>query len=322
MELVRGLRNLVAAPGGCVVAIGNFDGVHLGHQALVREARRRAAELGLPSAVLTFEPYPREFIDPANAPPRLMRLGEKYLALRELHVDRLVVVHFDARLQRLNPDEFVRTVLVDGLRAHYAVVGDDFRYGAKRVGNVASLRAAGAALGLEVATVPAVMLDGEPVSSTRVRAALAAGDLALVRRLLGRDYRLSGRVVQGQRLGRQLGFATANIRPRRVRLPLWGIYAVRVGGIGGVAGGAAHGTDGDTRIGVASLGTRPTVGGIEPLLETHVFDFEGDLYGRRLQIDFVAKLRDEARFDTLDALVAQMHRDAREARAILATRAA
>lgn len=319
MELVRGLRNLTGSrrlragetPCGCAVAIGNFDGMHLGHQALIRTARARAAELGVPSAVLTFEPYPREYFDAAGAPPRLMRLREKFAALAALGVDVLVVATFDARLQCQRAAEFVDGVLVRGLGARHVVVGEGFRFAAKREGTVEALRAMGAGASFGVDAVPSVLLDGERVSSTRVREALGAGRLDLARRLLGREFRLSGRVVAGERLGRTLGYPTANLRLHRAKLPLSGIYAVRVGGIGPRACNA-----------VASLGTRPTVGGVEPLLEVHVFDFDGDLYGRRLDVDFVAKLRDEVKFESLDALVVQMHDDARRAREILAARAA
>ncbi|MCZ8130739.1 MAG: bifunctional riboflavin kinase/FAD synthetase [Steroidobacteraceae bacterium] len=315
MELIRGLLDASTRAGvrlgGCAVAIGNFDGVHLGHQALVRAARAKAREFGLPSAVLTFEPLPREFFDRDAAPPRLMRLTEKCEALAALELDRLVVARFDARLQRLRAPEFVAQVLANALGARHVVVGEGFRFAVHREGTVETLREGGVRHGFTVESVPAVVVDGERVSSTRVRAALAHGNLALVRRLLGRDYRLSGRVIRGQQLGRRLGYATANLRLHRRRLPLSGIYAVRVAGI-----------EGAPRDGVASLGTRPTVNGVEPLLETHVFDFAGDLYGRRLHVDFVAKIRDEARFETLDALVAQMHDDADRARRILAARAA
>jgi riboflavin kinase / FMN adenylyltransferase len=318
MELVRGLHNLgdarrgTTAASGCAVAIGNFDGVHLGHQALIRTARARAAELGVASAVLTFEPYPREYFDPANAPARLMRLREKITTLAALGVERLVVARFDARLQSQRPGEFVERVLVDGLRARHVVVGEGFRYAARREGTVETLRAAGAQHGFGVDAVAVVTVNGERVSSTRVRAALDAGDLVLARRLLGRDFRLSGRVIRGRQLGRTLGYPTANVRLHREKIPLAGIYAVRVGGIAPRALEA-----------VVSLGTRPTIEGDgEPLLEVHVFDFDGDLYGRRLDVDFVAKLRDEARFESLDALVEQMNADALRAREILAAEAA
>ena len=311
MELVRGLKSLKSDDRGAAVAVGNFDGVHLGHQALVRRTLERATVSGARALVLTFEPHPREFLDPEHAPPRLMRIGDKCAALAALGLERVVLVRFDARLQALDPAEFIEQVLLAGLRTRHVVVGETFRFGCRRAGTIETLRVAGAVRGFEVVAVPSVQLDGAPVSSTRVRTALAAGDLATAARLLGRDYAMGGRVVAGQRLGRELGYATANIPVRR-RLPLGGIFAVRVRGIAG------HGA----RAAVASLGTRPTIGGTEPVLEAHVFDFEGDLYGQRLEIDFIEKLRDEAKFPSLAALVEQMDLDAARAREILGCRAA
>ena len=293
------------------VAIGNFDGVHLGHQALVRAVREYAGAGGVRAAVLTFEPHPREVLEPASAPPRLMRVGEKCAALAELGIEELRVLRFDARLQCLSPAEFAGRVLRDGLAARYVVVGEGFRFGHRRAGTIDLLRELGAGSGFDVVVVPSVLLDGARVSSTRVRSALAGGDLDGAARLLGRRYALSGRVIAGQQLGRTLGYATANLRLHRRVAPLGGVFAVEVRGVR--AGPAAA---------VASLGTRPTVGGGEMLLEVHVFDFEGDLYGRRLAVDFVAKLRDEERFGSVDALVEQMHADAARAREILAARAA
>jgi len=297
---------------GSALALGNFDGVHLGHQALVRAARERALATGARLAVLTFEPHPREYFDPAAAPPRLMRLGEKCAALDALGVERLVVLRFDAHLQHLVPEAFIEQALCRGLGARHVVVGEGFRFGCRRAGTIETLTVAGAQAGFEVVAVPSVTADGERVSSTRVRAALGAGDLAGAERLLGRPYAMSGRVIYGQQLGRRLGFPTANLRLHRRAAPLTGVFAVEVRGIDGRPRAAA----------VASLGTRPTVGGGETLLEAHVFDFDGDLYGRRLSVDFVAKLRDEEKFPSLDALVAQMHADAARAREILAARAA
>lgn len=312
MHLFRGLRNCKADGRGMAVAIGNFDGVHLGHQALVRAARERSLASGARLAVLTFEPHPREYFDPGTAPPRLMRLGEKCVALDALGVERLVVLRFDAHLQHLSPEDFVEQALRQGLGARYVVVGEGFRFGCRRAGTIETLAAAGARAGFEVVVVPSVTADGARVSSTRVRDALGAGNLAGAARLLGRPYAMSGRVIYGQQLGRRLGYATANLRLHRRAAPLGGVFAVEVRGIDGRAAAAA----------VASLGNRPTVGGGETLLEVHVFDFDGDLYGRRLSVDFVAKLRDEAKFPSLDALVTQMHADAARAREILAARAA
>jgi riboflavin kinase/FMN adenylyltransferase len=306
MKIVRGLTNACPSDRGCVLAIGNFDGMHLGHEAIVEHLAARGREHGLPTAVLTFEPNPREFFDPANAPARLMRLRDKAARLAELGVRRLVLLKFDERLRGWDGTTFVERVLVEALGVRHVVIGSGFRFGKGRTGTVALLRELGLRHGFEVDEVEAVHVGGERVSSTRIRAALAAGDLDMARRLLGRDYRMTGRVMEGRRLGRELGYATANLRLHRKVTPVSGVFAVRVEGAGEDAGP-----------GVASVGTRPTVGGGEVLLEVHLFDWEGDLYGRYLGVDFVAKLRDESKFENLDALVAQMHRDARAARALL-----
>lgn len=295
-----------------MIAIGNFDGVHLGHQALVAVARRAAAP-GQPVAVLTFEPHPREVFDPVGAPKRLMRVTDKAIALERLGVDQLRILNFDSALCRMSPDQFAREILAGCLGAAHIVVGEGFRYGAKRAGDIATLRASGNLLGFGVTEVPAVALNGLRVSSTEVRAAVASGDLSAAESLLGRPYSLAGRVGHGQQLGRDLGFPTANLRVHPRAIAVNGIYAVQVLGLPNTPGRAPA---------VASLGTRPTVGGIEPLLEVHVFDFSGNLYGRRIEVEFIARLRDEERFDSLSALVAQMHADARRARQILAARAA
>ncbi len=302
---VMGVRNLVAA-------IGNFDGVHLGHQALVAHARA-VAEPGQTVAVITFEPHPREVLDPAGAPARLMRVTDKAVALGRLGVSELIVLNFDHALRSMSPEEFSAGVLAGQLGVRHVVVGEDFRYGARRAGNLETLRASGRAAGFDVSAVAAVEHAGERVSSTRVRSAVTAGDLAEAAVLLGRSYSLTGRVGHGQQLGRTLGFPTANLRLHPRAVTLTGIYAVRVLGVPGADGALDA---------VASLGTRPTVGGVEPLLEVHVFDFSGDLYGRRIEVEFIARLRDEERFDSLPALVAQMEADARRARQILAARAA
>jgi riboflavin kinase/FMN adenylyltransferase len=306
MKIVRGLTNARPSDRGCVLAIGNFDGMHLGHEAVVERLAARGRDHGLPTAVLTFEPNPREFFDPANAPARLMRLRDKAARLAELGVDRLVLLKFDERLRGWDGTTFVERVLVEALGVRHVVIGSAFRFGQGRTGTVALLRELGLRHGFEVDEVDAVHVGGERVSSTRIRAALAAGDLDKARLLLGRDYRMTGRVMEGRRLGRKLGYATANLRLHRKVTPLSGVFAVRVEGAGEDAGP-----------GVASVGTRPTVGGGEVLLEVHLFDWEGDLYGRYLGVDFVAKLREESKFENLDALVAQMHRDARAARALL-----
>lgn len=306
MKIVRGLSNARPSDRGCVLTIGNFDGMHLGHEEIVRQLAARGREHRLPTALLTFEPNPREYFDPANAPARLMRLRDKAARLAELGVDRLILLKFDQRLRSWDGREFIGRVLVGALGVRHIVIGSAFRFGKGRTGTVDLLRAEGRTLGFEVDEVEAVTIDGERVSSTRIRAALARGDLDSARRLLGRDYRMTGRVMQGRRLGRQLGYATANLRLHRRVSPVLGVFAVRV-----------HGAGGSALPGVASVGSRPTVGGGEVLLEAHVFDWQGDLYGRYLGVDFVSKLREESRFPDLDALVARMHVDASEARRIL-----
>src|SRR6202451_3746150 len=305
MELVRGLHNMSQRPEGCVLTVGNYDGVHLGHQKMIGVLKQRAAELRSTATVLVFEPSSKEFIDPEGAPPRLTRWREKYLALAAQGVDRLVILRFDETMRAMTPERFVESI-VAGLGARHIVVGDDFRYGCNAGGTIDSLRAAGEARGFGVEQIAPFVFDGVRVSSTAVRERLGQSDFAGAQRLLGRPYRMMGRVVPGRRLGRTLGFPTANLRLMRGKSPVWGILAVWV-----------HGIEARPLPGVASLGTRPTVDGIEPLLEAHVFDFSGDLYGRAIEVEFVAKLRDEVKFDSLDAMKAQMKIAAIQARDLL-----
>jgi riboflavin kinase / FMN adenylyltransferase len=303
MELVRGLHNLAPRHRGCVATIGNYDGVHRGHQHMLAVLVRRARELKLPATVLTFEPTPREYFEGRDAPARLTRLREKLQELARYEVDRVVCLRFDARFAAIGARSFEQDLLGARLGVQHIVVGHDFRYARAREGTLASLRAAAERQGFTVEEVPPFEIAGVRVSSSLIRAALEAGDLPTATRLLGRPYRISGRVQRGERLGRKLGFPTANLALHRKVIPLWGIFAVRVGG----AGLALHPA-------VASLGTRPTLDGTVPLLEAHLFDFDGELYGRTLDVDFIARLRDEQRFDSLDALVEQMHHDAAQAR--------
>jgi riboflavin kinase / FMN adenylyltransferase len=306
MELVRGLHNLSRRHRGCVLTVGNYDGVHLGHQQMIGVLMARAMELRSTATVLVFEPSSKEFIDPEGAPPRLTRWREKFLALSALGVERLVTLRFDEYMRAMTPQCFVDELMVDALGTRHMVVGDDFRYGCNAGGTIESLRAAGAAHGFGVEQIAPFVVDGVRVSSTAVRERLARSDFAGAQRLLGRAYRMMGRVVHGRELGRTLGFPTANLRLMRRKSPVNGVLAVRVFGI-----------EQQPMPAVASLGTRPTVGGVEMLLEVHIFDFAGDLYGCELEVEFVAKLRDEAKFDSLDALVAQMRVDAAQARGVL-----
>lgn len=307
MQVIRGLHNPGSLHRGCVMTIGNYDGIHRGHQAVLRALADRGRALSLPVLVMTFEPPPREFFNPDAAPARLSSLREKLEDLATFGVDRVLCVRFDAHVAALPAESFVRDYLVDGVGARVVMVGEDFRFGRGRAGDMALLRAEGKRFGFSTESLGAVSLDGGRVSSTRVRAALAAGDTRTAAKLLGRPYRVTGRVVKGQRLGRQLGFPTANLRFERRPAPRFGVYAVRAR----VRPDAWRGA-------LVSFGTRPTVDGEGCLLEVYFLDFEGDLYGRRLDVEFLKFLRPEARFDTLDGLIEQMHRDESEARAFFA----
>jgi riboflavin kinase/FMN adenylyltransferase len=305
MELIHGLVNLHERQRGCVVTIGTFDGIHLGHQALLHRLKEHAARLSAPTVLLTFEPTPREYLAPAAPPARLTSFRERWRVLGGMGLEYLLLLRFGEGLRNLSGEDFAG-LLAREAGAKAIVVGHDFRFGCNGEATAPMLADAGKRLGFEVDVVPPVMLDGARVSSSGVREALGRGDFALAGRWLGRPYSMRGRVVHGQRLGRDLGFPTANLRIERRRTPLQGIFAVRVHGVGTTPLQA-----------VASLGTRPTVGGVRTLLEVHVFDFSADLYGREIEVEFVEKLRDEEHFPTLDALVAQIHRDAAQARRIL-----
>jgi riboflavin kinase/FMN adenylyltransferase len=302
MQLSRGPRGLRPAPEGAAVTIGNFDGVHLGHRAVL--AATRAAGGGLPVTAVCFEPAPREHLDPAGAPARLTRLAEKCGPLAAAGCDHLVVLRFDAAMAALGPEEFVARVLVEGLGARCVVIGEDFRFGHGRAGDLALLSRLGARHGFEVVAAPRFEHGGSRVSSTRVRAALAAGELEQARALLGRRYGFCGRVLPGDALGRKLGFPTANLPLRRAKAPLAGVFLARV-----------HGAAAGPRWAAVSIGTRPTVGGKELRCEAHLLDFSGDLYGRRLEVELVARLRDELDLGSVEALKAQIGRDVEQARA-------
>ena len=293
-------------PGGSPMGltIGNFDGVHLGHRAMLDRLVEKARELKLPCGVLTFEPHPREFFAPDAAPARLTRLREKLELIAEAGVDRAHVLRFGARLAGLAADRFVEEVLLRGLGARWLLVGKDFRYGAKRAGDFATLEAAAARHGFALEAMQDVKQSGERISSSGVRAALAAGDLAAAARLLGRRYSMSGRVAHGEKLGRTLGFPTANIVLRR-RPPLSGIFVVE----------AELEETGAVLRGVASVGRRPTVKeNAAPLLEVHLFDWTDELYGRHLRVRFLSKLRDEEKYDGLAALGSAIGRDVAQAK--------
>jgi riboflavin kinase/FMN adenylyltransferase len=305
MELIRGLTNLRPHHRGGAVTVGGFDGLHLGHQALIGRLHAAAARLRCPTMLVSFEPMPREYLVPQSPPARLTTWRERWHLLKELRLDYVLLLRFGEGLRSLSGEDFAQ-ILARDLQASAVVIGHDFKFGRGGEMSAAALAAGGERFGFAVDVVPPVMLAGERVSSSGVRAALGRGDLAHAERWLGRPYSMIGRVVHGSHLGRELGFATANVKLHRKRTPLAGIFAVRVRGAGM-----------PTLPGVASLGTRPTVGGTEPLLEAHVFDFTGDLYGREIEVEFVEKLREEERFVDLAALTRQMHVDAAQARRIL-----
>lgn len=303
MELIRGLHNLRPRHHGCVISIGNFDGVHLGHQAVLGQLSEKSAESGLTPAVITFEPHPQEFFAVANVPPRLTRFREKMQALRRYAVARVLCLNFNQALATMSAQDFIRKVLIEGLGVRHLVVGDDFRFGHKRQGDLAMLKLAGDRNGFNVINMHTFDVDGVRVSSTRIRKALADGDLGAAGKLLGRSYRMSGNVVHGDQRGRTIGYPTANIYLHRRATPLLGVYAVDVFGL-----------DKEPLKGVANIGIRPTVDGKQCLLEVHIFDFSEDIYGRHVQVEFLTKLREEKRFDSFDALKQQIQRDERAAR--------
>ena len=302
MRVFRGHSRPVPAP--VVLAIGNFDGVHRGHAALLQRLTEIAGRSGLAPTVLTFEPHPREFFAPASAPARLTTLREKLELLAESGATQTMICPFNAGFAALSADEFIEQVLVRGCQVKHLIIGDDFRFGCGRSGDFALLQAAGQRYGFTVEAMGSVMVDGERVSSSAVRQALAAGDMERAALLLGRPYIIDGQVSHGDKIGRQLGFATANIRIRHNPLPMTGVFAVEVRGLGE-----------RPLPGVANLGIRPTVGGTRPLLEVHLFDFNRDIYGAHISVRFVHKLRDEQRFPNFDALKAQIAADAVAARA-------
>jgi riboflavin kinase / FMN adenylyltransferase len=309
MRLIRGLHNLRPLDRGCVATIGNFDGVHLGHRAVFRRLLAKGRALGLPATVITFEPQPLEFFAPDAAPARLTRLREKLKALCECGIERVMLLEFGPRLAAMEARDFVQRLLLDGLDVRFLLVGDDFRFGHGRMGDYDLLRAMGhqaEAGGFAVENLHTITHGEERISSTRVREALARGDLEQARHLLGRPYRMQGRVGHGDKRGRVIGFPTANIDLHRRMIPLRGVYAVQALGLGE-----------RPWPGVANIGTRPTVDGGSYRLEVHLFDFDGDIYGRHLEVEFRLKLRDEKRFGSFDELRRQIALDAAAAREYL-----
>lgn len=303
MELIRGLYNLRPRHQGTVVTIGNFDGVHRGHQVILESLKAAGRALNLPTTVVIFEPQPQEFFVANAAPPRLMHWRDKVEALRKTGVDRVLCLRFDEKLRSFNAAQFVKQLLVDGLGCRHLVIGDDFRFGCDRSGDFAMLQKAGESDGFTVVNTPTIELDGERVSSTRVREAIKASNFELAARLLGAPFSISGRVAHGDKIGRTLGLPTANVALKRLVSPVQGVYAVDV-----------HGLSNASLHGAANVGTRPAVNGKDNRIEVHLLDFNGDIYGRRIRVEFLHRLRDETNFPSLDALKVAIENDIADTR--------
>ena len=291
---------------GSVVTIGTFDGVHLGHAELLRNLLAQSSDLGVPSVVMSFEPMPQEFFSD-KPPARLTCFREKFDTLKDYGIDMFFCPRFDKQMSEIDVATFIRRLLVHGLNTSALIIGDDFRFAKNRDGGIDDLKRAGAAVDMKIVQVDSVLSDGERVSSSAIRQALEDGNLDKARTLLGKPYRMSGKVIEGHKLGRELGFPTANFGLNRKVSPVMGVFAARVSGIQDRPLDA-----------VISVGSRPTFHGTRTLIESHIFDFDGDLYGKRIHVDFIAKLRDMLTFDGADELVDQMNVDAVEARELLA----
>lgn len=312
MRLVRHLEDLPYPDldAGSVVTIGAYDGLHLGHEQLLERVTHVAADRGLTAVVMSFEPTPKEFFGGSSPPARLMRFREKFDSLQAHGIDLFYCPRFAAPMRDITAPDFIRRILVHGLNARYLVVGDDFHFARRREGTIEHLNAVAAALDYDVEQVPSVIVNGIRVSSTAIRDALGRGNTKTASKLLGRPYRMSGKIVKGDRVGRTLGYPTANVDLRRRQSAVMGIFAVRV-----------HGLEGGPHDAVASVGSRPTFNGTKPILEAHIFDFDEDIYGKYIHIDFIAWLRDQVKFDLVEDLVAQMDADADNARSALAATA-
>ena len=312
MRLVRHLEDLPYPDldTGSVVTIGAFDGIHLGHQQLLERVTHVAEDQGLTAVVMSFEPTPKEFFGGTRPPARLMRFREKFDSLETHGIDLFYCPRFAAPMREIPAADFIRRILIHGLNARYLVVGDDFHFARRREGSIGHLNAVAGVLGYDVEQVPSVVVNGVRVSSTAIRDALAGGDMKTAAKLLGRPYRMSGKIVKGDRVGRTLGYPTANVDLRRRQSAVMGIFAVRV-----------HGLEGGPHDAVASVGSRPTFAGTKPILEVHIFDFDADIYGEYIHVDFIAWLREQEKFDLVEDLVAQMGVDVENARSALAAEA-
>ncbi len=312
MRLVRHLADLPypELETGSVVTIGAYDGLHLGHQQLLERVMHVAGDTGLTAVVMSFEPTPKEFFGGDRPPARLMRFREKFEGLAACGIDLFYCPRFAASMRDIPAPDFIRRILVHGLNARYLVVGDDFHFARRREGTIAQLNAVASVLEYDVEQVPSVVVNGVRVSSTAIRDALGRGDMKVASKLLGRPYRMSGKIVKGNRVGRTLGYPTANVDLRRRQSAVMGIFAVRV-----------HGLQGGPHDAVASVGSRPTFDGTKPILEVHIFDFDRDIYGEYIHVDFIAWLRAQVKFDVVEDLVAQMDVDADNAKSALAAEA-
>ncbi len=319
MRLIRGLYNIPTDFCGCVATIGNFDGVHLGHQAILQQLKKQGEKHGLPTVVMMFEPQPREFFAPDQAPARLANMSEKLQDLASFGIDYVLCLPFNQKLRSMSADQFIQSILLDGLKISHLIVGDDFRFGCDRTGDYQLLQKTGSESGFSVEDTKTFELEGERVSSTRVRTCLSANDLESANTLLGRPYRMSGRIGYGRQLGRTIGVPTANVILQRNKLPMTGVYAVKATEITVAACHESSVQDQDGKTvewqGVANIGVKPTVAGTpEPSLEVHIFDFSDDLYGKRLTIEFCQKIREEKKFNGLDELKAAIDNDMQVAR--------
>ncbi|WP_301098373.1 bifunctional riboflavin kinase/FAD synthetase [Otariodibacter sp.] len=305
MQLIRGIHNLTRYPilaKGCVLAIGNFDGVHLGHKYILKRLLDKSYELSLPSVVMLFEPQPREFFAKQNkiivAPARLMRLRDKLYYLREIGIDYVLCLHFNSKFAEQSPEQFVQNILVKKLNVKYLSVGDDFRFGKNRQGDFQFLNEVGSKYGFQVDNSNSYCLDGLRISSSLIREALKNDDLKLVEKMLGKPYSIRGRVVHGNKLGRTIGFPTANVMLNRLVTPIQGVYAVSI-----------KTKNTSNFFGVANVGNRPTINGTKPILEVHIFNFSGEIYGEVIEISFLKKIRSEIKFESFDALKNQIKQD-------------
>ncbi|AUI85343.1 riboflavin biosynthesis protein RibF [Vibrio azureus] len=303
MELIRGIHNIKPRHHGCVLTIGNFDGVHKGHQRVLQQLSEKAEQLALPSVVMTFEPQPMELFARDKAPARLARLRDKFVQLKHFGLDRLFCAGFNRSFANLTAEQFICDLLVKRLGVKFLVVGDDFCFGKGRTGSFAMLEQAGRKYGFEVVSTQSVCWHDKRISSTAIRQALARGDLRAAQNMLGRNYSISGRVSHGRKLGRTIGFPTANIPLKRCVSPVSGVYVVQV-----------HGVSEQPIGGVANIGQRPTVNGIRQQLEVHLFDFKADLYGKHLNVELLYKLRNEEKFESFELLKKQIELDAEAAR--------